>query len=148
MVQSTHQADSEHSVATNYKEILVRQHAIPSNLSDTKWDIIIIGAGINGTGIARDAALRGLKVLLLEKEDISSGTSAWSSRLIHGGLRYLEYMEISLVREIFTGAGALAQKCTSPGQTTQVYDPVLQTKPARSAAFPDGYAGLRCALLR
>ncbi len=77
----------------------MRQHAIPSNLSDTKWDIIIIGAGINGTGIARDAALRGLKVLLLEKEDISSGTSAWSSRLIHGGLRYLEYMEISLVRE-------------------------------------------------
>ena len=77
----------------------MRHHPIPEGLSQTNWDVIIIGAGINGTGIARDAAMRGLKVLLLEKEDISSGTSAWSSRLVHGGLRYLEYLEISLVRE-------------------------------------------------
>ena len=77
----------------------MRHHPIPEGLSQTTWDVIIIGAGINGTGIARDAAIRGLKVLLLEKEDISSGTSAWSSRLVHGGLRYLEYLEIFLVRE-------------------------------------------------
>lgn len=63
------------------------------------YDLIVIGAGINGAGIARDAALRGLKVLLLEKDDIGRGTTATSSRLIHGGLRYLEHYEISLVRE-------------------------------------------------
>lgn len=63
------------------------------------YDVIIIGAGVNGAGIARDAARRGLRVLLLDKGDICAGTSAWSTRLIHGGLRYLEYGEIGLVRE-------------------------------------------------
>jgi glycerol-3-phosphate dehydrogenase len=61
--------------------------------------VIVIGAGINGSGIARDAAMRGLKVLLLDKGDISSGTTQWSTRLIHGGLRYLEYYEFHLVWE-------------------------------------------------
>ena len=67
--------------------------------SVTRYDVVVIGGGINGAGIARDAALRGLKVLLLEKNDFGSGTSSWSSRLIHGGLRYLEYGEIPLVFE-------------------------------------------------
>ncbi|HKC62106.1 MAG TPA: glycerol-3-phosphate dehydrogenase, partial [Pyrinomonadaceae bacterium] len=69
------------------------------NIENKTFDVVIIGAGINGAGIARDAAMRGLKVLLLDKGDIASGTSSWSTRLIHGGLRYLEYGEISLVRE-------------------------------------------------
>ncbi len=64
-----------------------------------KFDLIVIGGGINGAGIARDAAMRGISVLLLEMNDFGSGTSSWSSRLIHGGLRYLEYGEISLVYE-------------------------------------------------
>lgn len=64
-----------------------------------EYDLVVIGAGINGAGIARDAALRGLRVLLLDKGDFGSGTSSWSSRLIHGGLRYLEYGEIPLVFE-------------------------------------------------
>ncbi len=63
------------------------------------YDVAIIGAGINGAGIARDAAMRGLRVLLLDKADISSGTTSWSTRLIHGGLRYLEHWEVGLVRE-------------------------------------------------
>lgn len=63
------------------------------------YDVAIIGAGVNGAGIARDAALRGLKVLIVDKNDMCSGTSAISSRLIHGGLRYLEYAEIPLVYE-------------------------------------------------
>ena len=63
------------------------------------YDVIIIGAGINGAGIARDAATRGLKVLLLEKGEIAGGTSSASTRLIHGGLRYLEHFEFRLVRE-------------------------------------------------
>jgi glycerol-3-phosphate dehydrogenase len=63
------------------------------------FDLIVIGAGINGAGIARDAALRGLSVLLLDKGDIGGGTSSVSTRLIHGGLRYLEHGEVGLVRE-------------------------------------------------
>jgi glycerol-3-phosphate dehydrogenase len=67
--------------------------------SPSEYDVVIIGGGINGAGIARDAALRGLTVLLLEQNDFGSGTTSWSSRLIHGGLRYLEYGEIPLVYE-------------------------------------------------
>ncbi|MCA1557827.1 MAG: glycerol-3-phosphate dehydrogenase [Acidobacteria bacterium] len=62
-------------------------------------DIVVIGAGINGAGIARDAAMRGLKVLVLDKGDVGGGTTSWSTRLVHGGLRYLEYGELGLVRE-------------------------------------------------
>ena len=64
-----------------------------------RFDLIVIGAGINGAGIARDGAMRGLRVLLLDKDDIAAGTTAFSTRLIHGGLRYLEYAEFGLVRE-------------------------------------------------
>jgi glycerol-3-phosphate dehydrogenase len=64
-----------------------------------KCDLLVIGGGINGAGIARDAAGRGLKVLLVEMADLASATSGWSSKLIHGGLRYLEYYEFRLVRE-------------------------------------------------
>lgn len=63
------------------------------------FDVIVVGAGINGLGIARDAALRGLRVALLEQDDICSGVSAWSGRLVHGGLRYLEHRDFALVRE-------------------------------------------------
>jgi glycerol-3-phosphate dehydrogenase len=68
-------------------------------LSNRRFDLIVVGAGINGTGIARDAAMRGLQVLLVDKHDIGSGTTPWSTRLIHGGLRYLEHYEFGLVRE-------------------------------------------------
>lgn len=63
------------------------------------FDLVVVGGGINGLAIARDAALRGLSVLLAERDDIGGKTSARSSRMIHGGLRYLEYFEFSLVRE-------------------------------------------------
>jgi glycerol-3-phosphate dehydrogenase len=63
------------------------------------FDLIVVGAGINGLGIARDAAARGLRVALLEQDDICSGVSAWSGRLVHGGLRYLEHRDFALVRE-------------------------------------------------
>ncbi|MGB5558936.1 MAG: glycerol-3-phosphate dehydrogenase [Paracoccaceae bacterium] len=62
-------------------------------------DLFVIGGGINGCGIARDAAGRGLSVLLAEMNDLASGTSSASTKLFHGGLRYLEYLEIRLVRE-------------------------------------------------
>lgn len=62
-------------------------------------DVLVVGGGINGVGIARDAAGRGLSVLLCEKDDLASHTSSWSTKLIHGGLRYLEHREFRLVRE-------------------------------------------------
>ncbi len=63
------------------------------------FDVVVVGAGVNGLGIARDAALRGLRVVLLEQDDLCSGVSAWSGRLVHGGLRYLEHRDFALVRE-------------------------------------------------
>ena len=72
---------------------------IPTDIADQPFDLIVVGAGINGAGIARDAAMRGLRVLVLDKGDIASGTTSWSTRLIHGGLRYLEHGEVGLVRE-------------------------------------------------
>jgi len=63
------------------------------------YDLLIIGGGINGTGIARDAAGRGLKVLLAEQDDLAAHTSSWSTKLVHGGLRYLEQYEFRLVAE-------------------------------------------------
>ncbi|MGE0180020.1 MAG: glycerol-3-phosphate dehydrogenase [Sphingomonas sp.] len=65
----------------------------------SSFDLLVVGGGINGTAIARDAAGRGLAVLLVEKDDLASHTSSASSKLIHGGLRYLEQYEFSLVRE-------------------------------------------------
>lgn len=64
---------------------------------ESEFDVVIIGAGINGAGIARDAAMRGLKVLLIDKGEIGGGTTSASTRLIHGGLRYLEHFEFGLV---------------------------------------------------
>src|SRR3954466_2815429 len=66
------------------------------------FDLAIVGGGINGAGIARDAAGRGLRVLLVEQNDLASGTSSASTKLIHGGLRYLEQGWFRLVREALT----------------------------------------------
>lgn len=76
-----------------------RAHRPPSDIERRQFDLIVIGGGINGVAIARDAAMRGLDVVLLDQSDIGSGTTSWSTRLIHGGLRYLEHAEIKLVRE-------------------------------------------------
>ncbi len=80
---------------------------IPQDVQRQVFDVIVVGAGINGAGIARDAAMRGLRVLLLDKGDISSGTTQWATRLIHGGLRYLEHYEFALVRESLRDREAL-----------------------------------------
>lgn len=76
----------------------------------TTYDLAIIGGGINGCGIASDAAGRGLKVYLCEQDDLASATSSWSSKLIHGGLRYLEYYEFRLVREALKERQVLLRK--------------------------------------
>jgi glycerol-3-phosphate dehydrogenase len=70
-----------------------------ARLVDTTWDVVIVGGGIVGSGALLDAASRGLRAALIEQDDIASGTSSRSSRLIHGGLRYLEQVHLPLVRE-------------------------------------------------
>jgi glycerol-3-phosphate dehydrogenase len=72
------------------------------SLKNEVFDVAVIGGGINGTGIAADASGRGLKVILCEQNDLASATSSNSSKLIHGGLRYLEHYEFSLVRKALT----------------------------------------------
>src|SRR5690349_23576572 len=68
-------------------------------MAETPVDVLVIGGGITGAGIARDAALRGLRVALIDKGDFGAGTSSHSSRLIHGGIRYLEHGDFRLVFE-------------------------------------------------
>jgi len=69
-------------------------------LKDEAFDLLVIGGGITGAGIALDAVTRGLKVCLIEKLDFASGTSSRSTKLIHGGLRYLKQFEFGIVREV------------------------------------------------
>src|SRR5919107_2572966 len=68
-------------------------------MAEGERDILVIGGGVVGAGAALDAATRGLRVALVEARDLASGTSSRSSKLIHGGLRYLEQLELGLVRE-------------------------------------------------
>ncbi|MBK6890069.1 MAG: glycerol-3-phosphate dehydrogenase/oxidase [Sphingobacteriales bacterium] len=81
---------------TTKRSLLMQQ------LQNTVFDVVVIGGGITGAGIALDAAARGLKVALLEKQDFAAGTSSRSTKLIHGGLRYLKNLEFGLVREVGT----------------------------------------------
>lgn len=76
-----------------------RPHEI-SNATENEFDVIVIGGGITGAGIALDASQRGLNVLLVEKKDFAFGTSSRSTKLIHGGLRYLKQLDVALVREV------------------------------------------------
>ncbi len=79
--------------ALNRKDIL-------SELTSKEFDLLVVGGGITGAGIALDAASRGLSVALVEKDDFASGTSSRSTKLVHGGLRYLEHLELGLVKEV------------------------------------------------
>ena len=91
---------------------------------DTRpYDLLVIGGGINGAGIARDAAGRGLSVLLVEKDDLAGHTSSWSTKLIHGGLRYLEHYEFRLVAE------ALAEREVLLRAAPHIIEPLLFVLP-------------------
>ena len=76
-----------------------QRHSAIADLSSENFDVLVIGGGVTGVGAALDAASRGLKVALIESQDIAAGTSSRSSKLIHGGLRYLEQYDFKLVRE-------------------------------------------------
>src|SRR5712664_1849694 len=74
-------------------------HGRPWPLEDAEYDVVIVGGGMAGAGVARELALRGVSVALVEKGDFASATTSQSSKLIHGGLRYLELFDFGLVRE-------------------------------------------------
>jgi glycerol-3-phosphate dehydrogenase len=91
---------------------------------DSRFDLIVIGGGINGAAIAREAALMGNKVLLLERDDFGAGTSATSTRLIHGGLRYLEHAEFSLVYESLSERERLLRTAPHLVDPLEIYLPL------------------------
>src|SRR5438128_4408748 len=78
--------------------MLSRDAALEALSSDT-FDVVVVGGGITGAGVALDAAARGYSVALVEKSDYAAGTSSRSSKLVHGGLRYLQNFDLGLVRE-------------------------------------------------
>src|SRR5436309_11735360 len=78
--------------------MLTRERALEA-LAGEQFDIVVIGGGITGAGVALDAASRGYSVALVEQADFASGTSSRSSKLVHGGLRYLQSFDLGLVRE-------------------------------------------------
>ncbi len=92
-------------------------------MSAPLYDLLVIGGGINGAGIARDAAGRGLSVLLAEQHDLASATSSWSTKLIHGGLRYLEHYEFRLVGE------ALAEREVLLANAPHIIEPLAFVLP-------------------
>ncbi|MDX5299246.1 MAG: FAD-dependent oxidoreductase, partial [Gammaproteobacteria bacterium] len=98
--------------------------------AQTTFDLFVIGGGINGAGIAADAAGRGLSVMLCEQNDLASATSSASSKLVHGGLRYLEHYEFRLVKE------ALAERETLLKIAPHLVQPLRFTLPHRPHLRP------------
>ena len=90
------------------------------------WDVLIVGGGIVGCGALLDAASRGLRAALIEQEDIAVGTSSRSSRLIHGGLRYLEQFHVGLVREALHERARLLRAGSAPRAPREVPVPAVR----------------------
>ncbi|GAA0585461.1 glycerol-3-phosphate dehydrogenase/oxidase [Paractinoplanes ferrugineus] len=119
---------------------LSRSAALASMTAD-ELDVLVIGGGVVGAGAALDAATRGLSVGLLEARDFASGTSSRSSKLIHGGLRYLEMLDFGLVREALRERGLLIQRLAP-----HLVRPVPFLYPLRHRAWERLYAGAGVAL--
>lgn len=98
--------------------------AVFAELERTDFDLLVIGAGITGCGVARDAAMRGLRVALVDANDIASGTSSRSSKLVHGGIRYLAQGQVGLVREAATERKTLRRIAPHLAQRTDLIVPL------------------------
>lgn len=103
-------------------------------------DVVVIGGGITGTGIALDAASRGLSVVLVEKQDLAFGTSRWSSKLVHGGLRYLATGNVGIARRSAVERGILMTR-NAPHLVTAMPQlvPVLPSMSGASRALVQQY---------
>ena len=109
-IESNSQINPNHSIEQMAQQPSNQNTQNATIQSDVIYDVVVIGGGINGVGIAADAAGRGLKVLLCEQDDLAAHTSSASSKLIHGGLRYLEHMQFRLVREALAEREVLMNK--------------------------------------
>jgi glycerol-3-phosphate dehydrogenase len=115
--------------------MLTRERAIEA-LAGDRFDVVVIGGGITGAGVALDAASRGYSVALVEKADFASGTSSRSSKLVHGGLRYLQNFDLGLVRE------ALLERQLMVRLAPHLVKPLRMVVPAFDGARPDRLVGI------
>src|SRR5690242_20627347 len=115
--------------------MLVRAEAIAA-LTEEEFDVVVVGGGITGAGVALDAATRGYSVALVEKADFASGTSSRSSKLVHGGLRYLQQFDLGLVRE------ALLERQLMVKLAPHLVTPLEMVVPAFGGARPDRLVGI------
>ncbi len=105
-------------------------------LADNEFDVVVIGGGITGAGVALDASTRGYSVALLERADYAAGTSSRSSKLVHGGLRYLQNFDLGLVRE------ALLERQLLVALAPHLVRPLPLVVPAFEGARPDRMMGV------
>jgi glycerol-3-phosphate dehydrogenase len=115
--------------------VILRSDAIAA-LSANEFDLVVVGGGITGAGVALDAAARGYSVALVEREDYASGTSSRSSKLVHGGLRYLQHFDLGLVRE------ALLERQLMVALAPHLVHPLPLVVPAFDSARPDRLMGV------
>ncbi|HEU4978275.1 MAG TPA: FAD-dependent oxidoreductase, partial [Solirubrobacteraceae bacterium] len=115
--------------------MIARSQAIAA-LAGEEFDVVVVGGGITGAGVALDAATRGYSVALLEKADYASGTSSRSSKLVHGGLRYLQNFDLGLVRE------ALLERQLLVRLAPHLVRPLPLVVPAFEGARPDRLVGV------
>src|SRR5207244_7335808 len=107
-----------------------------ATLTGEPFDVLVIGGGITGAGVALDAATRGYSVALVERNDFASGTSSRSSKLVHGGLRYLQHFDLGLVRE------ALLERQINVSLAPHLVRPLPLVVPAFEGARPDRLVGV------
>jgi glycerol-3-phosphate dehydrogenase len=115
--------------------VLSRQDAVAA-LSANEFDLVVVGGGITGAGVALDAAARGYSVALVERADYASGTSSRSSKLVHGGLRYLQHFDLGLVRE------ALLERQLMVALAPHLVHPLPLVVPAFDGVRPDRLMGV------
>ena len=129
--------DASYLSATHRNATLDRLAAASDQSSAEPWDLVVIGAGITGAGIALDATLRGLSVLLVEAHDLAFGTSRFSSKLAHGGLRYLATGNVGIARRSAVERGILME-VTAPHLTHKLAQvvPILDRLPAAAKVLP------------
>src|SRR3954464_12941101 len=105
-------------------------------MADEPFDVVVVGGGITGAGVAFDAATRGYSVALVERADFASGTSSRWSKLVHGGLRYLQHFDLGLVRE------ALLERQLMAALAPHLVTPLPMVVPAFDGARPDRMLGI------
>src|SRR6516165_11638298 len=115
--------------------MVARERALEA-LRSEEFDLLVIGGGVTGAGVALDAASRGFSVALVEKADFASGTSSRSSKLVHGGLRYLQSFDLGLVRE------ALLERSLMVKLAPHLVRPLQMVVPAFEGARPDRLVGI------